>query len=126
MKRVYLAITFLGIIITCSILTIHMQGKSLSSLISATEEIETVFSQNDLAAATKKTEALIADFSKKAKILSLFSSHNFLTEAEKCIVTLPIYLKKGKPEDFLAELSRCRLLLKKQQETDLPMLKNIF
>lgn len=126
MKRVYLAAAFLGLIVIGCLVTIRLESVRLQELIALTDEMKTHCEQGKTEETLKLAKELEKQFSEKTSAFFLFLHHNILTEIQKCVVSLPVYLENGKTDDFLAELARCQLMLQKQLELELPTLENIL
>lgn len=126
MKRIYIALVLLAIITAGCLGAILLEKQQLEELIDETYTMEQAFRQGDIRTASQIADNLKQEFPKKARSFALFLHHNVLLEIEECLVLLPLYLQSEEQDDFLAEISRCRLLLEKQLERELPLWENIF
>ena len=126
MKRVLFAVFFLSIVIAGCITAIYWESKLIGEMITLTDRMEEQYNQGNEEEALRLSRQLETDFPKKTEIFYMFLHHNVLTELEETIVTLPAYLESGDTHEFLAQLNRCRLLLKKQIDMETPTWQNIF
>ena len=126
MKRVIFAVVLLvGICIAC-IVSISMQHAVIEDFIDQTNEMESLFERGEIVQATALAETFTEDYRDKTKFFSLFLPHNTLTDVERSVVSLPAILTNGEHKDFVAEVRRCRLLLKKMHDLEIPTLQNIL
>ena len=126
MKRVILAVLLLLFICVGCIVSITMQHAVIEEFMAKTEELESLFKQGDVALAITTAQGFAADYRDKTRYFSLFLPHNTLTEVEKSVVSLPAILTHGEHKDFVAEVRRCRLLLQKMHDLEVPTLQNVL
>ena len=126
MKRVYLAIVLLTVVLIGCIVTIRAETVRLKELITLTEKMEACCREGDREQTLRLAQDLATQFPQKTRCFSLFLNHSVLTEIEECVIALPIHLESGNTEESLVEISRCRLLLQKQLEQELPTWENIL
>ena len=126
MKRVYIAIILLLVIGVGCITAIVVEKQQLTEMINMTVHMEELVRNNEINEAREMANELTEQFPKRTKPFLLFLHHNVLTDIEECVVLLPLYLESDEKDHFLAEVSRCRLLLQKQLEMEVPSWENIF
>ncbi len=126
MKRVIFAVLLLLFICIGCIVSITMQHAVIEEFLTKTEQMEALFKQGDVAGATAVAEAFTADYRDKTRFFSMFLPHVMLTEVEKSVVSLPSILTHGEHKDFVAEVHRCRLLLQKMHDLEIPTLQNVL
>ena len=126
MKRVIVAVVLLLLVCMGCIVSITLQHEVIEEFMDKTQEMETRFTANDTAGAAALAEAFVKDYTDKTRYFSLFLPHSMLTEVEKSVVSLPAILKNGEHKDFVAEVRRCRLLLQKMHDLEIPTLQNVL
>lgn len=126
MKRVIVAIVLLLLVCTGCIVSITLQHGVIEEFMDNTREMETRFTQGDTAGAVAVAETFAKEYADKTRYFSLFLPHTMLTEVEKSVVSLPAILTDGEHKDFVAEVRRCRLLLQKMHDLEIPTLQNIL
>lgn len=126
MKRIYIALALLAVITVGCVAAIMMEQHHLQNMIALTEDMERCFRDGDTEQTSALAEKLVNEFPEKTRPFALFLHHSVLADIEECIVLLPLYLQSDEQDDFLAEVTRCRLLLKKQMELEKPNWENIF
>ncbi len=126
MKRVIFAVLLLLFICIGCIVSITMQHAVIEEFMTKTEQMEVLFKQGDVAGAVTIAEAFTADYRDKTRYFSMFLPHTMLTEVEKSVVSLPAILAHGEHKDFVAEVRRCRLLLQKMHDLEVPTLQNVL
>lgn len=126
MKRVIVAVLLLLLIVGGCVLSIYMQHAVIEQFLQDTVKMETMFLSNDLNGTLTLAEAFAAEYQQKTQYFSLFLPHTMLTDVEKSVVGLPAILAHGEHKDFVAELRRCRLLLQKLHDLEVPTLQNVF
>lgn len=126
MKRVILAVLLLLFICVGCIVSITMQHAVIEEFMAKTEEMEALFKQGDVAKAITTAQGFADDYRDKTRYFSMFLPHITLTEVEKSVVSLPAILTHGEHKDFVAEVRRCRLLLQKMHDLEVPTLQNVL
>ncbi len=126
MKRVYFAIALLTVITIGCISCVLLETKNLQEMITFTEDIEQTFRNGDIQTTKAMTGQLQKEFPEKTRSFELFLHHSVLEDIAECIALLPLYLESDEKDDFLAQVNRCRLLLEKQLELEMPTWKNIL
>lgn len=126
MKRVILAVLLLLFICVGCIVSITMQHAVIEEFMAKTEKMESLFKQGDVAMAITTAQEFAADYRDKTRYFSMFLPHITLTEVEKSVVSLPAILTHGEHKDFVAEVRRCRLLLQKMHDLEVPTLQNVL
>lgn len=126
MKRVIIAVTLLLVICAACSVSIYLQHTVIDEFMAATEEMEWCFKNGNIVGATAVAEAFCKEYQQKTQYFSLLLPHSTLTEVEKSVVSLPSILSYGEPKDFVTEVHRCRLLLQKMHDLEIPTLQNIF
>lgn len=126
MKRIILAVLLLLLICIGCVVSILLQQGVIEEFTEKTEQMERLFKSGDIAGAVAAAEEFTADYSHKTRYFSLFLPHNMLTEVEKSVVSLPSILTHGEHKDFVAEVRRCRLLLRKMYDLEIPTLQNVL
>lgn len=126
MKRVILAVFILLFICVGCTVSITLQHRVIEEFMATTEEMEALFKRGDIAGAIAVAEAFTEDYRQKTQYFSLFLPHNTLTEVERSVVSLPSILTHGEHKDFVAEVHRCRLLLQKMHDLEVPTLQNVL
>lgn len=126
MKRVYIAIVLLTVITIGCIAAIMVERRQLKDMIAMTQQMEQHFRDGETEEARTLAETLADEFSKRTRPFALFLHHSVLADIEECVILLPLYLESDERDDFLAEVSRCRLLLEKQLQLEMPSWENVF
>ncbi len=126
MKRVIVAVVLLLLVCVGCAVSIALQHAVLEEFLTKTEQMEALFKRDDIAGAVAIAETFTADYREKTRVFSMFLPHSMLTEVEKSVVSLPSILKDGEHKDFVAEVHRCRLLLQKMHDLEIPSLENIL
>ncbi len=126
MKRVLFAVVFLSAIIIGCIVAIRTESKQLREMIAMTYQMEENLKNGNTHEALRLARQLEQEFPQRTKTFHLFLHHNVLNEIEENIATLSAYLEGNDTHEFLAQVNRCRLLLQKQLEAELPTWRNIF
>ena len=126
MKRVIVAVLLLLLVFTGCVVSIVMQNRVIREFTDMTDTMEAQFKAGDISGAIACAETFERNYREKTRYFALFLSHNTLTEVEKSVVSLPSILTHGEPKDFVAEVHRCRLLLKKMYDLELPTFQNIL
>ncbi|MBQ7038152.1 MAG: DUF4363 family protein [Clostridia bacterium] len=126
MKRVLVAVVLLLLVCIGCAVSITLQHAVLEEFMTKTEQMEELFKRGDVAGAVAAAESFTADYTDKTRVFSLFLPHTMLTEVEKSVVSLPAILTHGEHKDFVAEVHRCRLLLQKMHDLEMPTLQNIL
>ncbi len=126
MKRIYIALALLVVIAASCIATLSLEKRQLQSMINMTHTMEDACRRQDYTSALETATTLKRDFGERTKMFAMFLRHNELKEIEETVLLLPLYLELNEINHFLIDVSRCRLLLQKQLEIDLPILQNIL
>lgn len=126
MKRVIVAIVLLLTVAVGTTLTLSAQRRTLSSLADLAGTAESRYVAGDVDGALRAVDKLNADYARNRQWLTMLFSHTPLGEAEKSVVSLPMILRTGEPRDFAAEARRCRLLLNRLWQQELPLLENVL
>lgn len=126
MKRVLVAIgLLLGIAIGC-VTVILGQHRILEQFLTQTEQMETLFVSGDVQGAAEAAELFAKEYRRKTAYFSLFLPQAMLTETEKSVVSLSPILTNGEHKDFVTEVRRCRMLLQKLHDMEVPTVQNVF
>lgn len=126
MKRIYIALVLLAVIGASCIATLSLEKHQLQAMIDLTNRIETSCREENYAQAMTDVETLKREFGNRTDTFALFLRHNELKTIEELVLVLPMYLEQRDLHPFYVDLARCRFLLQKQYEMDLPTLQNIF
>ncbi len=126
MKRIYIALALLVLIAAACIATLTLEKRQLQTMIAMTHTMEDACRKEDYAKALDTANTLKEEFGKRTKTFAMFLRHNELKEIEETVLLLPMYLELDEVNHFYIDVARCRLLLQKQLEIDLPILPNIF
>lgn len=126
MKRVIVAVVLLLLVCIGCVVSITMQHAVIETFMDKTEQMETYFVNGDIEAALAVAEQFCTEYRDTTRFFSMFLPHSMLTEVEKSVVSLPSILKNGEHKDFVAEVHRCRLLLEKMHDLEIPTLQNIL
>lgn len=126
MKRVIVAVVLLLLVAVGCIVAIVLQHDILEEFLADTVEMEQLFLEDDLPAATNAAATFAEQYTKKTKYFSLFLPQSLLTETQKSVVSLTPILQHGEHKDFVAEVHRCRLLLQKLHDMEVPTWQNVF
>ena len=126
MKRVIVAVVLLFLIVCGCVAAIYVQHAVIEEFLNDTDVMETQFLQSDTAGALKTATQFAEHYTHRTRYFSLFLPHAMLAEVERSVVSLPAILAHGEPKDFVPEVRRCRLLLQKLHDLEIPTLQNIF
>ena len=126
MKRVIAAVVVLVLVIVGCIASLYISGREFSHLISLAQTAERCYQGGDMEGALQAAEQLAKEYPKCTKRFALFLPHQALTDLEKSTTSLPVILRYGDPRDFPAEARRCRLMLERLWDQELPTLENII
>ncbi len=126
MKRVLLAVVFLGVVVLMSALSILKTLHTTDQLLSHLHELEQQFSQKDMASALRTAEEFSASAKESIKLFPLFTRHDDVDLIKESAHLLPIFLKNGDLEHFTLELQKCKMHIDMLREKELPLLKNIL
>lgn len=125
MKRIVVAVTFLAIIGVLSSVTLSMQRTAVNELLDSIDVIQQTLPADE-EEALRQTNRLVEDFHNKTRYFPLFMRHSDISKIEETAVILPVMLQTGEAEHFQAELARCRNMLEKLSELEIPTWENIF
>ena len=126
MKRVYVAVALLSVVIVGCVISIRLEEKHLTDMIETTKQMERCCEEGNTETAEKLANQLLSEFSEKTQTFALFLHHSVLKEIEESLIALPYHLRCGETDHFLSEAARCRLLLETQLETEKPTWENIL
>jgi hypothetical protein len=126
MKRIYIALVLLAIIAVSCVSTLLLERKQLHAMIDLTDKMEQSCRKGDYDRALEQAITLKGEFDERTKTFALFLRHNELNAIKETVLLLPLHLEQESYHEFYIDVSRCRLLLQKQWEMDLPILQNIF
>ena len=126
MKRIYIALALLVIIACSCVVTLRLEKRQLQTMIDMTYRMEEECRRGRYEEALHVALQLKGEFSERTKTFALFLRHNELNTIEETVLLLPLYLEQQDFSQFYIDVSRCRLLLQKQGEMDLPTAQNIF
>lgn len=125
MKRITVALSLLAIIgVLCGV-TLSAQRRAVDDLLDDIDAIQQTFPADEKET-LRQTRQLVEDFRTKTRFFPLFMHHSDLSKIEETAVMLPVMLETGEEEHFQAELARCRNMLEKLAELEIPTLENIF
>ena len=126
MKRVIVAVVLLLLVCAGCIVSISLQHDVIEEFMDSTQEMERRFTEGDTAGAVAVAKTFAEKYTDKTRYFSLFLPHDTLTEVEKSVISLPAILTNGEHKDLVAEVRRCRLLLQKMHDLEMPTLQNIL
>lgn len=126
MKRLIISIALLGIVGGLCALSLHTQQTDTQELLGLLDNMEKEYEAQNLRTCQRLSDRFPRLFEEKAKTFSLFLHHSYLSSIREVAVTLPVILREKDNSHYLAELTRCRSLLKKLAELEQPTLENIL
>lgn len=126
MKRIFIALGTLLVVMGICIFSIRMQTKNTQYLLDSLERIQESFDRGDWEQCQQETDKFARDFEEKTRVFPFFLRHSDITRIEEIAVPLPVLLEQGDTQHFAAELARCRNQLQKLYEVELPLLENIL
>ncbi len=126
MKRVVTAVILIVAVLVGCIVWVPTAKRQVLSLTQLTEDAEKQYRQGNTEQALQTAERLSQEFKARTRHFDLFVSHQTLLEVEKNVVELPLVLRYGEEHEFVTEIRRCRLLLTRLWEQEIPKLDNIF
>ena len=126
MKRLVVSIALLVIVGSLCGVSLHGQQKNTHALIDTLDRMEQASQTGDRQRCRQLSENFPADFERRTRWFSLFLPHNYLSSVQEVAVTLPVILQGEDSAHFPIELARCRLLLQRLEQLEVPSMENIL
>ena len=126
MKRVILAIVLQAAVAGLCGLSLHTQTSSVGYLLTMTEKLEDAYRDGALEECHRLAQQFTKDFQDKTRYFPFFMRHADIWTIEDTVIALPIYLETDDLPHFLSELIKCRDLLEKLYQAELPLPENIL
>ncbi len=112
------------VVIACMIWSIYAR-EQLGRMLDITEEIESEYRIGNRDNCKRLSEEFLQQLPTRTRHFHLFLPQTFIRDLTQSATLLPLYLESEEPDDFLAEISRCRLILKTQYDLTIPKLSTI-
>lgn len=126
MKRAVAAVILLVAVLAGCVWSYATERAQFERLLTWADTAEACYRRGDTDGARHAAESLAACYEEGLPLMTLFLPHAALTEAEKSVCALPLLLAGGEERDFLPEVCRCRLLLRRLWEQEQPTLQTVL
>ena len=126
MKRLIISVVLLGIVGGICAFSLYIQRTNTKELLGLLDEMETAYESKDLERCQQLSDDFAAAYPKKTHLFSFFLCHSYISSAKEVAVTLPVILKEKDYSHYLTELTRCRSLLERLEELEVPSWNNIL
>lgn len=126
MKRLIVSVALLAVVSTLCGMSLHGQQKNTHALIDTLDRMEQAYKADDLQCCQRLANDFPADFQRRTRWFSMFLPHSYLSSIQEVAVTLPVILQGEDSAHFPIELARCRLLLQRLEQLEVPSLDNIL
>ena len=126
MKRLIISVVLLGLVGSLCAWSLYTQKTGTEELLEMLDDMEQTYKEKDYKHCQQLSDEFPIAYNKKAKAFSLFLHHSYLSSAKEVAVTLPVILREKDYAHYLTELSRCRSLLEKLEELELPTWNNVL
>ena len=126
MKRLWLAIALLGIVIGLCVTSLLYERHQTMRLLDSLDRLEEQCLDAEPQAARKAGQAFADEFSRRTKLFACFINHSTLTDCQNNVALLPAVLENAAPGERAVEIARCRVLLTALSEVERPNGQNIL
>ncbi len=125
MKRVVAALVLLTAVVVGCVVSLQAGNREFDYLIGLAQTAEERYRAGDTEGALVTAQTLAEEYPKRTRYFALFLTHQALVELEKSTASLPLILQYGEPHDFTTEARRCRIMLERLWDQELPTPENI-
>lgn len=126
MKRAIAAVVLLGAVLAGCVWSYLTERAQFTQLLALADKAEACYRGGDADGAREAAEELAACYEEGLPLMTLFLPHAALTEAEKSVCALPLLLNGGEEQDFLPEVCRYRVLLRRLWDGERPTLQTVL
>ncbi len=113
------------IVITCIAWSLYAR-EQLGKMLDLTETIETAYRIGNRDTCKRLSGEFLEQLPARTRHFHFFLPQTFVRDLMQSATLLPLYLESEEPDDFLAEISRCRLLLKAQYDLIIPKMRSVI
>ena len=113
------------IVAMCVVWSLYAR-EQLGRMLDLTETIESEYRIGNRNSCERLSKEFLQQIPAQTRHFHFFLPQTFLRDVTQSATLLPLYLESEEPDDFLAEVSRCRLLLKTQYDLLVPQLRAII
>lgn len=126
MKRLWIAVGILAVVLTLCITTLIYQRRQITILLAHLDNVIAAYEDGVPEYAYTLAINLTQEFDDRTRYFPCFLSHNDLSGCREAIVILPSILREKNAEEFRMESSRCRAQLEFLLGIETPTLQNIL
>ena len=127
MKRLWVAVTLLGLAISLCVSASLYQHQHIDRMLGTLDRLEAACDAGDNTEAQRLAHQLTEEYEAVGRVLYCFIAHNDLAESQETVNLLPALLQQGGQQEELGmEIARLREQLLHLREIDDPLWKNIL
>lgn len=125
MKRLWCAVAILAVTLILCVATQRYQHRQVDRMLHDLDQLETVYT-TDQEAAIGIAQGIADRYTRVARVMNCYISHNDLAESEETAALLPALVKAAQGDELAMELARLREELTFLRTVDDPLLQNIL
>ncbi len=126
MKRVTIAIVLLAVVAVMSGAALWWQQRTTEALLTACDEIITLYESGDIAACREATADLTARLEDDTRLFPFFLRHERMESVFQQAAALPHLVDDNDPADLMAGISSVRMQLQILMDNEWPSPENIL
>lgn len=126
MKRLWIAIGILAVVLSLCIAALVYQRRQVFILIAHLENVIAAYENGMAEEAYLLAVDLMHEYDERTRLFPYFLNHNDLTGCRESVVLLPSILRDGDAQEFRMESARCRAQLEFLLSIETPTAQNIF
>ena len=126
MKRLWIALALLALVLVTCIIGISYTQKITSEMTQTVEKAKDAQKRGDVNAAYQLSTTAKNNWREAHRVLCVYMVHSDLEEIDQTLAVLPELCQNGAKDSFLSECDRGLTLLSSLNESVSPSIENIF
>ena len=126
MKRIWVAVCAMVLMITLCVIELSFTNSSIGRLTDTLDQAEQKIYEEDYSTAFRLSEEALEVWNNDHKALSFYTTHEQLEQIDLSFAVLLVHLERGNYDDFLSEKNTAAAQLENVRDNEMPSLHNLF
>lgn len=126
MKRIWVAVCAMVLMITLCVIELSFTNSSIGRLTDTLDQAEQKIYEKDYSTAFRLSEEALEVWNNDHKALSFYTTHEQLEQIDLSFAVLLVHLERGNYDDFLSEKNKAAAQLENVRDNEMPSLHNLF
>ncbi len=126
MKRVYIAIGLLALVVAMSVGALLLQNRTTERLIDSCNELIEIYQRGEVEECRRKAQELSENMEQEMRWFPFFLAHDRMESIFQQAGALPYLVSDDDPADFFSALAVIRVQLGVLRDSELPTPENIM